>query len=201
MEPEVHWEAGALMGSIVYALSSSMACHGCYLIDIGDFDAAMRLVPRGSEVRGIFITHGHYDHMAGINGLKKAYPGCAVYASELACQALKSAKLNLSLYFDAPVSYDGEVIVLHDGDSVELFPGISLTAVASPGHTPGCMSYLVGNRLFTGDSYIPGCKVVTNLPQGDRNKAAESLRNLLALGKGRTICPGHMVDNGMAIGK
>jgi len=49
----------------------------------------------------------------------------------------------------------------------------------------------VDGRLFTGDAYIPGCKVVTNLPEGDKVLAAASVERILGLSEGLEVCPGH----------
>ena len=181
---------GKVMDSVVYALSDGFS-NDYYLIDIGDFDDAVNLLPKEATVRGVFITHGHHDHIFGINALKKAYPDCVVYASEECARMLASAKLNLSMYLEMPMEYMGEVTILHDGDIVPLFEGINLTAIATPGHNPSCLCFEVENYLFTGDSYIPGVKVVTNLPGGNKKQAQESLEKILRIAEGRKLCPGH----------
>lgn len=181
---------GQVMNSIVYALSDGIS-HDYYLVDIGDFDAARSLLPDDANVRGVFITHGHHDHIFGINDLKKAYPDCVVYASEECARMLASAKANLSMYLEMPMEYSGEVTILHDGDVVSLFDGINLTAIASPGHNPSCLCFMVDDYLFTGDSYIPEVKIVTNLPGGNRELAQESVEKILKLAEGKVLCPGH----------
>lgn len=183
---------GQVMGSVVYALSDGIS-NDYYLIDIGDFDAAQSLLPKEATVRGVFITHGHHDHIFGINALKGAYPDCLVYASEDCTKMLASAKLNLSMYLEMPMEYTGEIIVLHDGDMVNLFDGINLTAIAALGHNPSCQCFMVDDYLFTGDSYIPGVKVVTNLPGGNKKQAQESVEKILELAEGKVLCPGHEV--------
>lgn len=187
---EVKTAVGQVMDSLVYILSDGIS-NDCYLIDIGDFDAAQSLLPREANVRGVFITHGHHDHIFGLNKLKVAFPKCVVYAFEECARMLSSAKANLSYYVEMPFEYDGPVVVLHDGDQIQLFDGISLIAFATPGHHPSCMSFLVENYLFTGDSYIPNVKVVTNLPGGNKKQAQESVAKLLELAKGKILCPGH----------
>ncbi|MCB6651666.1 MBL fold metallo-hydrolase, partial [Bacteroides salyersiae] len=55
------------------------------------------------------------------------------------------------------------------------------------------------NYLFTGDSYIPNVKLVTNLPRSNKEKAKKSLERILGLIKDDTIvCPGHgaIIKNG-----
>ena len=52
----------------------------------------------------------------------------------------------------------------------------------------------MGEYLFTGDSYISGIKVVTNLPGGNKELAAQSLEKILELAKGKILCPGHVVE-------
>lgn len=181
---------GQVMDAMVYALSDGKS-NDYYLIDIGDFDAAQSLLPREANVRGVFITHGHHDHIFGLNKLKEAYPECVVYASEECARMLASAKANLSLYMEMPFEYTGKVTILHDGDVVPLFEGINLTAIATPGHNPSCLCFEVENYLFTGDSYIPGVKVVTNLPGGNKKQAQESLEKILRLAQTKKNCPGH----------
>ena len=183
---------GQVMDSIVYALSDDIS-QDYYLVDIGDFAAARQLLPNDARVRGVFLTHGHHDHIMGINELKAEYPQCVVYASEECQKMLASAKANLSYYVEEAkeIEYQCEVTLLHDGDNIELFMGIHLDVIATPGHHPSCLSYLVGDYLFTGDSYIPGMKVVTNLPKGNKKQAEESVARILEFGRGRVICPGH----------
>lgn len=181
---------GQVMGSVVYALSDVIS-NDYYLIDIGDFDAAQSLLPTRANVQGVFITHGHHDHIFGINKLKEAFPECVVYASEECARMLASAKANLSMYLEIPMEYSGEVTILHDGDVVSLFDGVSLTTIATPGHNPSCLCFEVGDYLFTGDSYIPGVKVVTNLPGGSKRQAQESVEKILELAEGKKVCSGH----------
>ena len=92
------------------------------------------------------------------------------------------------------MEYRGEVFVLREGDWVELFSGINLAAMETPGHNPSCLCFAVDNCLFTGDSYIPGVKVVTNLPGSKKKLAQESVEKILRLGVGKKICPGHAIE-------
>lgn len=187
---KVESAVGQVMNSIVYALSDGIS-HDYYLVDIGDFDAARSLLPEEANVRGVFITHGHHDHIFGINALKEVCPNCVVYASDECARMLASSKLNLSMYLEMPMEYKGEVTILHDEEVVPLFDGINLTAIATPGHNPSCLCFVADNFLFTGDSYIPGAKVVTNLPGSSKKQAQVSLEKILDIGAGKMICPGH----------
>lgn len=63
----------------------------------------------------------------------------------------------------------------------------------TPGHSDSCLTYEIGNYLFTGDSYIPGVKVVTTFRGGDKNLAARSVEKILKWAEGKKICPGHEV--------
>ena len=50
---------------------------------------------------------------------------------------------------------------------------------------------MVGDNLFTGDAYISGVKVVTNLPKGNKKLAQDSIERILGLAEGKTIRSGH----------
>lgn len=185
---------GNLLFSNMYLLYENN-CSNCWLIDIGDSLALARELPDGKNVCGVFLTHTHYDHIGGINGLHKMFPQCIVYTSETGKEALYSSKKNLSFYHETPIEYEGEtVFVLRDGDNVAIFDDILLYVKETPGHSDSCLTYYSDEFVFTGDSFIPEVPVVTKLPGGDRMKSIESVKIIMSLANNRTIFPGHDKD-------
>ena len=168
---------------------------GKWLVDCGDVEPLLPLLD-GENVRGVLLTHGHFDHIYGLNELCQRFPDVRVYCSEWARKQLLDAKLNISFYHETPFVFDyaERILVVQDGDTVDMGDGNVATAVATPGHTPGCITWMTDEAVFTGDAYIPGVRVVTNLPHGDKRLAALSVEKILTLADGRTICPGHDVD-------
>ena len=163
----------------------------CWLVDVGDWEPILEAVG-GRSIRGLFITHTHYDHIYGINHLVSCYPDCVVYTSENGREGLYSDKLNFSRYHNDPILFQGKHLrLLKEGDRVNLFPSIDLMVVETPGHDWSCLSYYTDQFVFTGDSYIPGIKVITSFPHSDKQLAVQSLEKILRLTKGRGVCPGH----------
>ena len=164
----------------------------CWLVDVGDVDPVLEVIGERVTIRGIFLTHTHYDHLYGINRLVELFPNCVVYTSEAGREGLYSDKLNFSRYHDDPIVFKGDHVgVLHDGDRVELFPGEYLTVLETPGHDKSCLTYYTGNAVFSGDSFIPGVKVITTFPRGDKREAVRSVEAILKLAEGRRVYPGH----------
>lgn len=167
----------------------------CFLIDVGDADAILAGLPNNLIVKGIFLTHTHFDHIAGISKIVECFPECRVYTSEYGQMALGNAKKNFSYYHDCSVVYQGSnIVTLSDGDVVGLYKDVMLNALATPGHCPSCISYYTKDFIFTGDSYIPGVEVVTKLPHGDKKEAEYSLERILVLTQKRKVYAGHDVD-------
>ena len=168
---------------------------GRWLVDCGDVEPLLPLL--GDEpLMGVLLTHGHFDHIYGLNDLFERFPDARVYCSAWAREQLLDAKLNISFYHETPFvfAHPDRIVVVDDGARVDLGDGNVATAVSTPGHTPGCITWMTDDSLFTGDACIPGVRVVTNLPYGDRHLAARSLEKIHALATTRTICPGHDVD-------
>lgn len=163
----------------------------CWLVDIGEKGIN---IPSGKRVKGVFITHTHIDHIIGINDLLAQYPDCIVYVNEAGKEGLYNDKNNLTFYHGKPLCFvGGNLKIIKEGDTVELFKGETIEFIETPGHHPSCICYKVSNYLFTGDSYIPGFPVVTKLKGGNRKQSLESEKRIKTLIEKNTIilCPGH----------
>lgn len=164
-----------------------------WFIDIGNALPAINALSINETVRGVFITHAHYDHIYGINEFKDCFPECKVFASEYAKEGLYSDKINLSFYHEAPFIYKySDFILINDGDSIPLSNKYHLNCIHTPGHNAGSISFLIENYFFTGDSYIPNFPVVTKLKSGNKLENDLSLKRIKSLiNKNTVICPGH----------
>ena len=163
-----------------------------WLVDCGETDRALQL-SGNKPVAGVLLTHGHFDHIYGLNRLLNYYPDVPIYCNASCQAALVDDKANMSRYHEQSFVLEqpdnihlideGDVIPLSDDDAAQVF--------ATPGHHPSCLSFLIGKHLFTGDAYIPETKVVTILPGGDKQQAVRSVQRILQLAHQRIIYPGH----------
>lgn len=167
-----------------------------WLVDIGDIAPVLAFVHHHQlSVEGVFLTHGHFDHIYGLNDLVAAFPNCKVYVTEYTQQALASDKLNMSRYHETPFTYSGDCVVVKEGDTMSLFDNEPMMAFyETPGHNPGCLTMVLGDMIFTGDAYIPGVGANTKVPRSDKALAQQSLERILQLAKGKTILAGHRVE-------
>jgi glyoxylase-like metal-dependent hydrolase (beta-lactamase superfamily II) len=121
------------------------------------------------------------------------FPECKIYCSQESKSGLRSEKENLSFYHEKPVSYHGEnIVTVKDGDKINLFSKLYIEVIATPGHHPGCLSFLTENYIFTGDSFIPGYDVVTKLKGGSKIESQFSVQKIKQLmNKDAVLCAGH----------
>ena len=169
----------------------------CWLVDCGDPEILTEWVTNNKKkLLGIFITHGHFDHIYGLNKVMEAFPDCTVYTSLKGKENLYSEKFNLSRYSSNPFVYQYDnIVVLNDNDTVNLSSKLILNVMATPGHDWGCLTYYIDNHIFTGDSFLPDYKFNIKFPRGDRAQRDESLiriKNKIKMGA-RNIYPGHGV--------
>ena len=164
----------------------------CWLVDVGQIEL-IKEAAREKTIKGVFLTHSHHDHMFGINELMDAYPECKIYLSEAGAPMLASDKLNLSKYTGPVVSYQGDnLVTFNKTTEFEIFPGVGITAIPTPGHSHDSVTYFLGNNLFTGDAYIPDTPVVTKLRGGNREQAQKSIDYIQTLiDEGAFVQPGH----------
>lgn len=165
-------------------------------MDIGDVEPVLAfLKEKGLAIAGLFITHGHFDHIYGLPSLSQCFPACKIYVTAYCKESLASDKLNLSRYHSSPMVFESDnVIIVHDGEKMSLYSDESpMQFYETPGHNPGCLTMVMGDMVFTGDAYIPGVKVNTQLPYADKVLAQQSLERILKLAEGRNVYSGHKV--------
>lgn len=191
---EVSFIINSIFKSITYILPVGNQ-KDCYLVDCGDVE---KVIEKGFYVRGVLLTHAHTDHIYGLNRLMEVFPLAYVYTNVEGNYGLQNPKWNFSRYHedieDFVFSRPENVRILDEGCSLDI-SGLNVKVLSTPGHEPSCLSYIIGNNLFTGDAYIPGIKVVTNFPRSDKLLAQESLSRLQILeSSGLKIMPGHWRD-------
>ena len=166
-----------------------------WLVDCGDVDQILPLVD--GKLQGVLLTHAHFDHIYGLNSLHSLFPSVSVYTIMAGLNGLMSDKLNFSRYYGDPFVFDSpdSVRLVMDGECISLFEGVEIKAVATPGHSPGCVTWVTEDAIFTGDSYIPGVKTVANLPHSDKALALKSEALIRDMIEQRSIYPGHAQVN------
>ena len=71
----------AVFSSNTYVLREGGA-DWCWLVDVGDVEPVLEYIGEKGAIRGIFLTHTHYDHLYGINRMVDLLPKCVVYTTE-----------------------------------------------------------------------------------------------------------------------
>ena len=204
MEPHGFSSFSAEKVSTTYLLAGEEGSK-VWIVDCGDIPPLVNMISAieeiSYEVKGVLLTHVHYDHIYGLPKLRELFPEVRVYTNEQGRKALGSEKLNYSKYHNDPIMYESENIrVCKEGDEIELFEDVTAKVHETPGHCDSCLTYEVGEYLFTGDAYIPGVKVVTTLKGGDKEQADRSVARILDMADGKVICAGHEVSkNGVDV--
>lgn len=187
---EIKVYVNSLFTSNMYLLSTAKS-NRVWLVDLGALDKVLEQLEPQQEIAGVLLTHYHYDHIYGINQLQTQFSDCKIYGSEHTIQGLYDPKMNLSFYHEDPIIYQGKNgIAIYEStlDTGEF----SIKIIATPGHNPGHLAFLIQNHLFTGDAYIPHIDVVTKLKGGNKSQSLQSLITLKSLINPNIIlCPGH----------
>lgn len=103
------------------------------------------------HLKSILLTHGHVDHMAGMNELRKAFPEAEMYMDRRDREFLRDPAKNLSYMFPTPVLVDDADHWVKNGDSIDTC-GFTFKVIDTAGHTPGGISFYdeKDGLVFTG---------------------------------------------------
>ena len=159
------------------------ADRGDYLYD--------RLMENGFEVTAICLTHGHFDHIWGVEKLKEL-SGAKVYAYEGEKDVCENATLNVSKGAGRPCTVTPDIL-LKDGETF-IINEIPIKLIATPGHTHGsCCYYFEEEKLLiSGDTLFLESVGRTDFPTGSMSELVRSVRDkLMVLPEDVQVYPGH----------
>ena len=143
-------------------------------------------------LKAILLTHGHFDHMRGVNRLVNKYhvPLYIHYEDE---ENLKDSYLNCSDMGDEKIIVEQTPILIKDGDELNILSEGLIKVIHTPFHTKGSVCYYLkdNNWLITGDTLFKMSIGRDDLPGSIPSKRRESLNKIMILPKETKIFPGH----------
>ena len=128
------------------------------------------------KVHFVLETHAHADHLSGSQWLKSRF-GAKVAVSRRITEVQEVFRDVFNLGKDFPTDGRQFDLLLGDGQKVKA-GSLQLQALATPGHTPACMSFYVGDAVFTGDALFLNDIGVgrCDFPKGDAAALYDSVK-------------------------
>ncbi len=155
------------------------------LIDCSAYSKAIIDAAKGFDVKYILLTHGHFDHVLGVNEMKKALSAkVCIHPDDI--DWLKNINQALGMFGKPNAEIPQIDYELKDGEIIEGFK-----VIHTPGHTKGGVCYMLEDKLFTGDTLFYETVGRTDLPGGNFGELKKSIEKLFALDDNTTVYPGH----------
>lgn len=149
------------------------------------------LVRLGVTVKAIVATHAHFDHLIAGQELR-SHTGAPFHLHDADRFLLdwwqESGRLFLGVELPPPPEIDA-----HAGEGLVLEAGATrLEVLHTPGHSPGSISLVGADALFSGDALFAGSVGRTDLPGGDTGVLIDAIKSkLFAFGDEIPVYPGH----------
>ncbi|MCS4471893.1 MBL fold metallo-hydrolase [Clostridium botulinum] len=160
----------------------------CAIIDPGgDPEDIIKIIEDNNLIpKFILLTHGHIDHVGGVEAIKDEY-NIPFYINRKDEDLIKEAEYifgNFGKYKNAD-----EYLV--EGKEFQL-GNLKIKAIETPGHSPGGMSFLVNNVIFTGDTLFRESIGRSDFIGGSHNTLINSIQSkITVLDSDIYVLPGH----------
>lgn len=172
-----------------------------FLIDpaLPDPDIIKKIKEYKVEKTTIFLTHGHADHILGVDFCRREC-GAEVWCSAEDARMVVDPGLNLSALL-------GENFVIQKPDKTIVHEQKvclgkhAAQVIALPGHTPGGLALCFDSLVFSGDALFAGSIGRSDFPGGDGHLLVRMIRERLLTLSDRTVFPGHGPETTIAAEK
>lgn len=157
------------------------------------FEIAKEFIQENSlHLHYILETHVHADHLSSSQLLKNIYPQAKIVIHEniKLVQEVFTPVFNMAQQCQCDGSQFDQLV---KDEEVLSAGSLSIKVIATPGHTPACVSYLIGDALFTGDAiFMPDMGTGRcDFPKGDAEMLYDSLMKVYQLPEETRIFVGH----------
>ncbi len=193
MQPQIQAFYDPQTFTISYLVSDPVARRGVIIDPVLDFDPKSARTTTGSAdriltaagagdiaIEWILETHAHADHLSAAAYLRQL-TGAKVAIGEHIRQV---QKVFAPIFGAGDVTGDGAPFdrLLREGEVLKV-GGLEIAVMNTPGHTPACVSYRVGDNVFVGDTlFMPDYGTArADFPGGDAHALFHSIRRILAL--------------------
>lgn len=147
------------------------------------------------NIKYILLTHGHFDHVGAVAGLKKKF-NAPVYLHKNDKNFLENPKEVRESAFGLQIESANVDVFVKEGDEIP-FSDDYIKVIETPGHTLGSVCYLFKNYLFAGDTLFNGSIGRTDFPESDHSLMIESLKVLKELDDEIYVLSGHGPESQM----
>src|SRR5687768_5290465 len=146
---------------------------------------------QGLELIGLWLTHGHFDHVADHAVVTKRFPNATVLMHPLDASKLREPGSSVfELPFTIPAREPDETI--EDGQRLKI-GALDVDVIHTPGHSPGHVMFHVPREraLIGGDLIICNAVGRTDFPDADPRQLDQSIRRVMKLPPETQLLPGH----------
>jgi hydroxyacylglutathione hydrolase len=195
----------------VVSLPNGQFAENCYLVADQSAGEAVIIDPgqepdtflaalkrRSWQLRAIWLTHAHIDHIMGVGAVHRA-TGAPIYLHPLdrsLYDALPQFGAWMGMQLEAPPAPQFELAA---GQSLQI-GGLEFSVRFTPGHSPGSVSFVGEGRIFGGDVLFNGSVGRTDLPGGDTATLMASIQSeFLSLPDSTIVHSGHGPDTTIGV--
>jgi hydroxyacylglutathione hydrolase len=167
----------------------------CWVVDVAMWSKPMAefLQEKNLNPLRALLTHGHGDHIGGLEYLLGQFPRMRICCPASDAPMLGSPELNLSATFLMGIKAPEAHELLQPGDELDL-DGLAWRVLDTSGHTPGGASFYCPAEgvVCTGDSLFSGSIGRCDIPNGDHDRLVRNIREqLFTLPDDTRVLPGH----------
>lgn len=201
--PDIHAFFHEPTNTVSYIVVDPATKHAALIDPVLDFDPASGKIWRasvtevlnaagklGGEIKWILETHAHADHLSGAQ-IAQAKTGAPIVIGDH-IRIVQNTFAPRFLAEDVTDSYEAFDRLVKEGDVLAL-GALDIRVLHTPGHTPACVTYVIGDAAFVGDTlFMPDYGTArADFPGGDAKALYRSIRKILALPAETRIFVGH----------